>query len=197
MQEGKPTEHTQTSRVKQTGARKRPVWNPEATDSTDPITIEQHLKIRTDAANVYLQTRAHRRILELYPKSKSRPHRISLGSPVCIWRDPKTKKQSGPRWNGNWIGPARILAHQRRADGRLGRIVWCVHNTNLYRAAPEHIRPATRRDAFLREVHLLICCPVNLSKCCNMDKFLMVSGQTCWTKSTHLISASAPMDIMN
>ena len=38
-------------------------------------------------------------------------------------------------------------------DGRLGRIVWCVHNTSLYRAAPEHIRPATTREMFLHEVH--------------------------------------------
>ena len=41
---------------------------------------------------------------------------------------------------------ARVLAHQRRVDGRLGRIVWCVHNTTLYRAAPEHLQPATARE---------------------------------------------------
>ena len=29
------------------------------------VTMEQHLRIRTDAANVYLHTRALRRILEL------------------------------------------------------------------------------------------------------------------------------------
>ena len=59
------------------------------------------------------------------------------------------RAQFGPRWSGNWIGPARIIAHQRRNDGRLGRIVWCVHNTSLYRAAPKHIRPATTRKMFL------------------------------------------------
>ena len=48
-----------------TFAHSRPMWNTEATDSRDLITMEQNLKIRTDAANVYLQTRAHRRIREL------------------------------------------------------------------------------------------------------------------------------------
>ena len=72
---------------------------------------------------------------------------------MFIWRVLKGKKQSGPRSNGNWIGPARILPHQRRYDGRLGRLVWCVHDTNLYRAALEHIRPATTREMFFQEVH--------------------------------------------
>ena len=36
-------------------------------------------------------------------------------------------------------------------DG-FGRIVWCVHNTSLNCAAPEHIRPATERETFLHEV---------------------------------------------
>ena len=36
-----------------TFAHSRPVWNTEATDSTDPITMEQNLKIRTDTSNVY------------------------------------------------------------------------------------------------------------------------------------------------
>ena len=34
-------------------AHSRPAWNAEATDSTDPITLEQKLNIRTDAAKVY------------------------------------------------------------------------------------------------------------------------------------------------
>ena len=29
-------------------------------------------------------------------------------------------QQSGPHWNGNWVGPARILNHHRRNDGELG-----------------------------------------------------------------------------
>ena len=62
--------HNELDRIKEyspfqrTFAHSRPVWNTDATDSTDPITMEQNLKIRMDAANVYLQTRAHRRILD-------------------------------------------------------------------------------------------------------------------------------------
>ena len=59
-----------------TFAHSRPVWNTEATDSTDPITVEQNLRIRTDAANVYLQTRAHRRILELDRSRNRNPRRL-------------------------------------------------------------------------------------------------------------------------
>ena len=40
----------------------------------------------------------------------------------CIWRVPTGKKQSGPHRNGNGVGPARSLAHQRRVAGRLGLI---------------------------------------------------------------------------
>ena len=98
-------------------------------------------------------TRAHHRTLRI-ERSRNRKHvELQLGAFVCIWHVPKGKKQLGPRWNGNSVGPARILAHQRRNDGRLGRIVWCVHNTSLSRATLEHIRPATTREMFLHEVH--------------------------------------------
>ena len=61
---------------------------------------------------MYLQTRAHRRILVL-DRSRNRRHvGFQLGELVCIWRVPKAKKQSEPRWNGNWIGPVlAVSAH--------------------------------------------------------------------------------------
>ena len=80
-----------------TFAHSRPIWNrrPPNHDDAKPA------KIRTDAANVYLQTPAHRRILEL-DRTRNRKHvEFQLGGLVCIRRVPKGKKQSGPRWNGN------------------------------------------------------------------------------------------------
>ena len=76
---------------------------------------------------------------------------FELGDFVYVWRVPKGKKQDGgPRWNGNWMGRARILAQQRRKAW--SNCLVC-NNTILYRAAPEHIRPATTREMFLHEVH--------------------------------------------
>ena len=141
--------------------------------SDDPVT--------TDAANVYLKTREHRRTLVLEKRNNKKHTSFQMGEEVCIWRVPKGEKQSGPRWSGSWIGPETTLARKRRVDGRLGRLVWCVHNVTFYRAAPKHIRhaPFTRSIQQFRG-------QVSADKCFNKNKFLRVSGQTCWVKKIHL-----------
>ena len=146
-------------------AHSRPVWNTEATDSTDQITMEQNLNMRTDAANVYLETRADRRVLEL-DRSRNREHFESqMGELVCLCYVSKRKKQFEPRWNGSVFDPLELLLiNDGCIDGRLGRIAWCVHNTSLYRAVLEHIRSATTRGMFLREVHAANLLPSQLEQ---------------------------------
>lgn len=112
--------------------------------------MEENIGLRTDAANVYLQAKAYRRQLEA-GRSRGRKHlELHLGQLVYVWRV-STKQRQMPAWNGSWIGPTRVLAHQHRPDGRLGRVVWVVHNTALYRVAPDHLRDATPRERLIAE----------------------------------------------
>ena len=57
--------------------------------SDDPVT--------TDAANVYLKIREHRRTLELEKRNNIKHTSFQMGELVCIWKVPKGEKQSGPR----------------------------------------------------------------------------------------------------
>ena len=86
-------------------------------------------------------------------RSRNRNHtEFHLGELVYFWRVLNGQERSGPRWNENWFGAARVLAHHPRVDGPIDRNVWCVHNT-LYRAAPEHLRPATARETFIHDTN--------------------------------------------
>ena len=100
-----------------------------------------------------LQTRAHRQILEL-DRSRNRKHvEFQLGELVCIWRfrQERNSLDHGVMETGlDQFG--FLLINDATTEGFV-EIVWCVDNTSLYRAAPEHIRRATTRCIFLHEVH--------------------------------------------
>ena len=127
-------------------------WNTEANDGTNPTTTEQNLRIRTEAANVYLQTRAHRRILEL-ERSRRRKHtEFHLFELVYIWRVPKGKKKSGLGGTETGSGQLEFLRISDEMTDGLAELCGVFTTRVLYRAAPEHFRPATKRETFLHDV---------------------------------------------
>ena len=132
----------------------------EATDSTDPITMEQNLKIRTDAA--YVQTRAHRRILELDRRRNRKHVEFQLGVLVCIWRVPKGKKEL-----------SCSSTKERREAG--SNCLVCAHHEFVSRSTSDLRRHET---CFFTRYIQQTWCPLNVSSFCEMDKFLMAFGQT-------------------
>ena len=88
-----------------------------------------------------MQTRAHRRIPEL-DRSRNRTHFDFKWVNLCA-----SGSFQRERNNFDPVGtPTGLDQLQRRLDGKLGRIVCCVHNTSFQ-------RPSTTREMFLPEVH--------------------------------------------
>ena len=116
----------------------RPAWNTEAADSTGSITMEQNLKMRTDASNVCMQTDALRRTMELNRRRNPKYVEFIMGQLVYVWL-PQGKKDRHVNQIGTEIGIGSV-----HNDGSLGRFVRC-DNTSLYRATFAHIRSATTR----------------------------------------------------
>ena len=141
-------------------AHSRPVWNTEATDSTDPITIEQNLKIRTDAAVVHLQTRAHRFILQLVRCGNRQTRRIPIGL-ACV----HLARSAGKEAILDLVGTETGLDHvgvSLMIDGTME--VWVelfdVHTTRV--CIEQHLRtsdPRRHEKYFFTELIQQTCCP--------------------------------------
>ena len=82
---------------------------------------------------------------------------------------------------GTETGPDQLefLRLSDEMTERVGRIVWRVHNTSLYRAAPKNGKQFSTRSA------LQICCLISSNKCC-MDAFPTVRGLICSIKEHRL-----------
>ena len=90
--------------------------------------------------------------------SKSRRRLNFLpGDLVFIWRHQLPLKTSGRNTAGRFIGPARILAVEKRRDqnGDLiaGSAVWVVRGRRLLKCCPEQLRHASQREQLLEELH--------------------------------------------
>ena len=152
-----------------TFAHSRPVWNAEATDSTDPTTMEQNLKIRRDATNVQLQTRTHRRILEL-DRSRNRPHvEFQLDELVCIWRVPKGKNNQDHVGMETGLDQLGFLPIN---DGRVGLSTKRVCIEQHLSTSDQRRHKKCSCTKYTEQTR----CPATLNKCCRMDKFPMASG---------------------
>lgn len=81
--------------------------------------------------------------------SKAQPkHDYRPGDLVYFWRKQVSGRQGNK--NGQFLGPARILATEtkRQGDGTLtpGSSVWCVRGRRLIKCCPEQLRPASQRE---------------------------------------------------
>ena len=79
------------------------------------------------------------------------------GDLVFFWR--KQVPGGGDKgfsWNGQFVGPARVLAVETRqdADGKLrpGSCVWLHRGGRLIKAAPEQLRPASSREVAIEQL---------------------------------------------
>ena len=83
------------------------------------------------------------------PKFDYRP-----GDLVYFWR--KQVSGRGGNKNGQFLGPARILATETKKDsnGHLtpGSSAWCVRGRRLIKCCPEQLRPASKREELLEHV---------------------------------------------
>ena len=87
--------------------------------------------------------------------SKAQPkHDYRPGDLVYFWRKQVSGRQGNK--NGQFLGPARILATEtkRQGDGTLtpGSSVWCVRGRRLIKCCPEQLRPASQREELVEHL---------------------------------------------
>ena len=97
------------------------MWNTEATGSTDPITMEQNLKIRTGVANVHLQTRIE---ADVENTSNSIFLEMRMRSDQSVMIGPRSnvtqEHVTTPTWRAGSHAPRHTLwdcSHPRRLHG--------------------------------------------------------------------------------
>ena len=82
---------------------------------------------------------------------------FSPGDLVYIWRHQLPLKTAQRNTCGRFIGPARILAVERRRDSNgdlvAGSAVWLVRGRRLLKSCPEQLRHASQREVLIDELH--------------------------------------------
>ena len=82
---------------------------------------------------------------------------FSPGDLVYIWRHQLPLKTAQRNTGGRFIGPARILAVERRRDSNgdlvAGSAVWLVRGRRLLKSCPEQLRHASQREVLIDELH--------------------------------------------
>ena len=82
---------------------------------------------------------------------------FSPGDLVYIWRHQLPLKTSQRNTGGRFIGPARILAVEKRRDSEgdlvAGSAVWLVRGRRLLKCCPEQLRHASQREILIDELH--------------------------------------------
>ena len=112
-------------------------------------------RLRAEAEHAHAKWTAEQRISRAL-NSRPRPiYDYQPGELVYFWRSQesgKARNQPGSK-NGRFLGPARILATERRQDSdgtlRPGSAVWCVRGRNLIKCCPEQLRRASEREELL------------------------------------------------
>ena len=125
---------------------------------------EQH-RLRLAAEKAFLEWQNAER-LQRATNSKHRPRLdFAPGELVYIWRKQLTGEDAHQNkyGNGRFVGPARILATEKKAaaDGTLSRgsSVWLVRGRRLLKASVEQLRRASERETILTELYDLQSTP--------------------------------------
>ena len=118
-----------------TFADSRRVWNTEATDITDPLTMEHNLQVRTDAAKVCLVANT---CASPYLRQLAR----SEGK-EAVWTTLERKL--------GWSSSYSCTSRTERREAWSNCLVCAQHE--FVSSSTDHIRPATTRGMFLHEVH--------------------------------------------
>lgn len=79
------------------------------------------------------------------------------GDLVFIWQHQLPIRTSGRNTAGRFIGPARILAVEKRRDQNSDLFarssIWVVRGRRLLKCCPEQLRHASQREQLLEELH--------------------------------------------
>ena len=109
-------------------------------------------RLRAEAEKALSEWMAEQRIQRAL-NSRTRPaYQYQPGDLVYFWRTQesnKSKRQPGTN-QGRFLGPARVLAMETKADEagtrRPGHAIWCVRGRSLIKCSPEQLRPASQRE---------------------------------------------------
>ena len=109
-------------------------------------------RLRAEAEKALSEWMAEQRIQRAL-NSRTRPaYQYQPGDLVYFWRTQesnKSKRQPGTN-QGRFLGPARVLAMETKADEagtrRPGHAIWCVRGRSLVKCSPEQLRPASQRE---------------------------------------------------
>ena len=136
----------------------------------------QRTCIRNTCASPYLGA---------WSKSTSLTHRNPIGR-TCVHLARSEKERNSLDHVGTETGLSQLgfLLINEGTTGRLVELFGECTTRVLYRAAPEHIRPVTTREMFLHVVHSANLLPSQFEQVLQNGQ---VSGQTCWTKTGHLL----------
>lgn len=104
--------------------------------SPEGIAFRNQLAKREAARKAFIMADNNDRIQRAILR-KSRPHRGTYqnGDIVMLWKPPVGQQV------GRWIGPCRVINQEDQ------NVVWITHLGKIFRAAPEHIRSMSSREA--------------------------------------------------
>ena len=117
--------------------------------------VERAAQLRAAAEGAHASWTARQRILRAQNSRGQRVLDFQPGELVYLWRaqtGQQGRRQPGDK-HGSFIGPARILATEKKKDesGHLvpGSSVWLVRGRSLLKCCPEQLRRASEREELL------------------------------------------------
>ena len=141
------------------------IFNPNMANSPE-LSYESaphgHLtseSLRLSAEKAFLEWNSQNRINRAMQSRHKRLLNYSAGDLVYIWRKQVTGADAKPNndTKGRFIGPARVLATEKKRDdqGHLiaGSAVWLVRGRRLLKCCPEQLRHASDREKIVDELY--------------------------------------------
>lgn len=116
--------------------------------------MQRNLQRMQVAEKSFLDWEAKQRISRAQNSRAQTVRTYRPGDLVYIWR--KQVSGAAASKHGRFIGPARVLAVERRQHpdglGQEGGSVWCVRGRRLVKCCQEQLRPATSKETLLHEL---------------------------------------------
>ena len=120
-----------------------------------PEAIVRASRLRAEAEKALIDWQAQQRVSRAL-NSRTRPYyAYQPGDLVYFWRTQEAgrhRRHPGMR-QGRFLGPARVLSMEVRADpqggSRPASAIWCVRGRSLLKCSPEQLRPASDREELL------------------------------------------------
>ena len=134
-----------------------PAVPPELLVENPSGEFQRAVRQRQEAEKALAEWIAQRRLVKAANSRSRKNLQYQPGDLVYYWRvqEAKNKKLPGAK-RGRFVGPARVLAVERRpcgpAETTQSSIVWLVRGRLLVKACVEQLRPASEREELLEAV---------------------------------------------